>query len=137
MIYRRRYRWTEMSLLLFPAAFMAVALIELQLAQNAATPLTRNILNPLDTLGPAIGLVFALAVTHVLLNIFAPDSDHLAPNRGNAGQHWRHHGDTYRIITGIRRALARRQATRVGDPGSGLLRRNRHPDPRPALGAQL
>jgi hypothetical protein len=29
MIYRRRYRWTEMSLLLFPAAFMAVALIEL------------------------------------------------------------------------------------------------------------
>ncbi|HKW20336.1 MAG TPA: FtsW/RodA/SpoVE family cell cycle protein [Ktedonobacterales bacterium] len=75
MIYRRRYRWTEMSLLLFPAAFMAVALIELQLAQNAATPLTRNILNPLDTLGPAIGLVFALAVTHVLLNIFAPDSD--------------------------------------------------------------
>lgn len=75
MIYRRRYRWTEMSLLLFPAAFMAVALIELQMAQNASTLLTRNILNPLDTLGPAIGLVFALAVTHVLLNIFAPDSD--------------------------------------------------------------
>ncbi len=75
MIYRRHYRWTEMGLLLFPAAFMAVALIELQLAQNASTPLTRNILNPLDTLGPAIGLVMALAVTHVLLNIFAPDSD--------------------------------------------------------------
>lgn len=75
MIYRRRYRWTEMGLLLFPAAFLALALVELQLAQNASTPLTRNILNPLDTLAPAIGLIIALAVTHVLLNIIAPDSD--------------------------------------------------------------
>ena len=29
MIYGRRYRWTEMGLLLFPAAFLVLALLEL------------------------------------------------------------------------------------------------------------
>ena len=75
MIYGRRYRWTEMSLLLFPAAFLVLALLELELTQNASTPLTRNTLPPIDTFTPGIGLIVALAVTHVLLNIFAPDSD--------------------------------------------------------------
>lgn len=75
MIYGRRYRWTEMGLLLFPAAFLVVALLELELAQTASTPLTRNTLPPVDTFIPAIGLIVALAITHVLLNIFAPDSD--------------------------------------------------------------
>jgi cell division protein FtsW (lipid II flippase) len=75
MIYRRRYRWTEMWLLLFPAAFLMLALLELELTQNASTPLTRNTLPPVDVFTPAIGLMVALAVTHVLLNLFAPDSD--------------------------------------------------------------
>ncbi|HET8909049.1 MAG TPA: FtsW/RodA/SpoVE family cell cycle protein [Ktedonobacterales bacterium] len=75
MIYRRRYRWTEMWLLLFPAAFLILALLELELTQNASTPLTRNTLPPVDVFTPAIGLMIALAVTHVLLNLFAPDSD--------------------------------------------------------------
>lgn len=75
MIYGRRYRWTEMGLLIFPALFLVLALFELELTRNASTPLTRNTLPLLDTFTPAIGLIVALAVTHVLLNIFAPDSD--------------------------------------------------------------
>src|SRR5689334_22964452 len=75
MIYGRRYRWTEMGLLLFPAAFLLLALLELELTQNASTPLTRNTLPPVDTFTPAIGLLVALGVTHFLLNVFAPDSD--------------------------------------------------------------
>lgn len=75
MIYGRRYRWTEMGLLLFPALFLVLALLELELTQNASTPLTRNTLPAVDAFTPAIGLIIALAVTHVLLNLFAPDSD--------------------------------------------------------------
>jgi cell division protein FtsW (lipid II flippase) len=75
MIYRRHYRWTEMGLLILPAIFLVVALLELEMAQTAATPLTRNTLPPIDVFTPAIGLIIALAVTHVLLNFFAPDSD--------------------------------------------------------------
>ncbi|HEX6542944.1 MAG TPA: FtsW/RodA/SpoVE family cell cycle protein [Ktedonobacterales bacterium] len=75
MIFRSRYRWTEMGLLLFPAAFLVLALLELELTQGASTALTRNTLPPIDTFTPAIGLIVALAVTHVLLTIFAPDSD--------------------------------------------------------------
>ena len=75
MIYGRRYRWTEMSLLIFPALFLVLALLELELTQNASTPLTRTTLPPVDTFTPAVGLIIALAVTHVLLNIFAPDAD--------------------------------------------------------------
>lgn len=75
MIYRRRYRWTEMGLLILPAIFLVLALLELEMAQTASTPLTRNTLPPIDVFTPAIGLIVALAVTHVLLNIFAPDSD--------------------------------------------------------------
>jgi cell division protein FtsW (lipid II flippase) len=75
MIYRRRYRWTEMGLLIFPALFLTLALLELEIAQTASTPLTQNTLPPIDVFTPAIGLIIALAVTHVLLNVFAPDSD--------------------------------------------------------------
>ncbi len=75
MFYGRRYRWTEMGLLLFPAIFLVLALLELELTHNALTPLTQNTLPPIDTFTPAIGLIIALAVTHVLLNLFAPDSD--------------------------------------------------------------
>lgn len=75
MIYGRRYRWTEFGLLLFPAAFLALALLELELAQTASTPLTRNTLPPIDAFTPAIGLIIALAATHILLNLIAPDSD--------------------------------------------------------------
>lgn len=75
MFNRRHYRWTEMGLLLFPAIFLVLALLELELTQTASTPLTRNTLPPVDVFTPAIGLMVALAVTHILLNIFAPESD--------------------------------------------------------------
>src|SRR5512146_692774 len=75
MIYGRRYRWTEMGLLLFPATFLVLALLELELTLNASTPLTRNTLPAVDPFTPAIALIIALAVTHVLLNLVAPDSD--------------------------------------------------------------
>lgn len=75
MIYGRKYRWTEMWLLLFPAIFLVLALLELEIARNTSTPITRSTLTAVDTFTPAIGLMIALGVTHILLNIFAPDSD--------------------------------------------------------------
>ena len=59
MIYGRRYRWTEMGLLIFPALFLVLALFELELTRNASTPLTQNTLPWLDTFTPAIGLIVA------------------------------------------------------------------------------
>ncbi|WIG60719.1 MAG: Cell division protein FtsW [Ktedonobacterales bacterium] len=71
---RRHYRWTELWLLLLPAAFMLLGLFEL-LIVHSNTTVTSTTLPPLDAFGPAIGLIAALGIAHILLNIVAPDSD--------------------------------------------------------------
>src|SRR5512146_968502 len=105
MIYGRRYRWTEMGLLLFPAVFLVLALLELELTQNASTPLTRHTLPAVDVFTPAIGFIIALAVTHVLLDLFAPDSD-----------------QTLRPIAGTLASIGVIMALRIGSsPGFDVL----------------
>lgn len=73
----RQFRWTEMYLLVLPAAFMLVGLLALIIVNNpaTATALAQKSLPPLSAFGPAIGLIAALVGAHILLNIVAPDAD--------------------------------------------------------------
>lgn len=90
MIDRRRYRWTELWLLLLPSLFMLVGMTTLLTVQSLLGPpcapataapsasaavTAHNLLPPLDALTPAFGLIAALAGAHILLNIIAPDAD--------------------------------------------------------------
>ncbi len=75
---RRNYRWTELGLLILPAIFLLLALLELELANaalNKQLTVSRESLPPLYAFTPALGLIAALAGTHVLLTILAPDAD--------------------------------------------------------------
>ncbi len=72
---RRRYRWTELSLLILPAMFLLVGLLELEIVHAQPGLVTRTSLPPLDAFTPAIGLIAALLGAHVLLNVLAPDAD--------------------------------------------------------------
>ncbi len=74
MFARRYYRWTELSLLVLPAAFMVLGLLDL-LVVNNTLPKTSDRVPLIAAFGPAIGLIVALVVTHLLLNFFAPDAD--------------------------------------------------------------
>jgi cell division protein FtsW (lipid II flippase) len=75
LIERRRYRWTELRLLFLPAFFMLLGLLELQVVQSTESGATTTTLPPLDAYIPAFGLIAALALTHLALNIIAPDAD--------------------------------------------------------------
>jgi cell division protein FtsW (lipid II flippase) len=75
MFDRRRYRWTELWLLLLPTFFLLAGFFELIVVHTLATPVSRNTLPPLDAFTPAFGLIAALAGVHILLCIFAPDAD--------------------------------------------------------------
>ncbi len=72
---RRHYRWTELSLLLLPALFLVVGMTELLTLPNLSKQAPHPTLPPLDALTPAFGLIAALLVAHILLNILAPDAD--------------------------------------------------------------
>lgn len=71
----RQYRWTEMWLLVLPAAFMLVGLLTLLTVNTLATPVQHNTLPPLDAFAPAFGLIAALMGAHALLTVIAPDAD--------------------------------------------------------------
>lgn len=75
MIHRSRYRWTELFLLFLPAAFLLLGTVELLLLKTTPSVVDRNTLPPLAALAPSLGLIAALAGTHVLLCFIAPDSD--------------------------------------------------------------
>lgn len=70
-----KYRWTEMYLLLLPAAFMILGLVQLLLVQGRPQVVTQHTLPTLDALTPAFGLIAALAGAHILLCVLAPDAD--------------------------------------------------------------
>jgi cell division protein FtsW (lipid II flippase) len=70
-----RYRWTELWLLLLPAAFMTISVLELSIVHTQPQIINRQTLPPLEAFGPALGLMAALVVAHLALNIFAPDAD--------------------------------------------------------------
>jgi cell division protein FtsW (lipid II flippase) len=75
MITRKTYRWTEMYLLLLPAGFMILGLVQLLLINSQPQVVTQRTLPTLDALAPALGLIAALAGAHLLLSIVAPDAD--------------------------------------------------------------
>lgn len=76
---RSRYRWTELWLLLLPAAFLLLGVLQLQIVQAVKTTklqvIDQSTLPPLDAYLPTFGLIAALGVAHILLNIYAPDAD--------------------------------------------------------------
>lgn len=75
---RRNYRWTELGLLILPAIFLLLALLELEVANgalNSQLTVSRETLPPLFAFTPALGLIAALAGTHILLTILVPDAD--------------------------------------------------------------
>jgi len=73
----RRYRWTEIRLLMIPFLIMLIGMTQLQLIDNGPAKVTKESLPPLDSLIPAIGLIIALVITHIVLNALAPDADQL------------------------------------------------------------
>jgi cell division protein FtsW (lipid II flippase) len=88
MFDRRRYRWTELWLLLLPALFMLIGLLTLLTVQSSTgnqcgtgvlsatnAGITNSNLPPIDAFTPAFGLIAALAGAHLLLNIIAPEAD--------------------------------------------------------------
>jgi cell division protein FtsW (lipid II flippase) len=74
---RHRYRWRELRLLVFVALFLLLGFFQLQVAAAVQTgkALPTNSLPPLDAFIPAFGLIAALVVAHIALNIIAPDTD--------------------------------------------------------------
>ena len=75
MIRVSRYRWTEMFLLLLPVAFLLLGTVELLLVQSQPSIVNRATLPTLAALAPTLGLIAALAGTHILLCFLAPDAD--------------------------------------------------------------
>ncbi|HEY7834228.1 MAG TPA: FtsW/RodA/SpoVE family cell cycle protein [Ktedonobacterales bacterium] len=75
MIRRSRYRWTELFLLLLPAAFLLLGTTELLVLKTQPAVIDRNNLPTVAALLPALGLIAALAGTHIVLCWIAPDSD--------------------------------------------------------------
>jgi cell division protein FtsW (lipid II flippase) len=75
LITRSKYRWTEMYLLLLPAGFLVLGLVQLLLIRASPQIVSQKTLPPLDALTPALGLIAALAGAHLLLCIIAPDAD--------------------------------------------------------------
>src|SRR5579863_6421010 len=75
MIDRRHYRWTELWLLLLPSSFLVIGLLALEIVHTQPVAINQKTLPTLDVFTPAFGLIAALVMTHILLNIIAPDAD--------------------------------------------------------------
>jgi cell division protein FtsW (lipid II flippase) len=69
----RRFRWNELQLLLLPALFMLTGMFILILVDNGTD--NRVNLPTVDSLVPAIGVIGALLVMHILLTILLPQAD--------------------------------------------------------------
>jgi cell division protein FtsW (lipid II flippase) len=74
----RSYRWKEVSLFILPIMLMLLAMTQLLLARSAVTT-TDDIRNLpiLQGLTPIIGLIVALTVVHIILNIFFRKADQM------------------------------------------------------------
>jgi cell division protein FtsW (lipid II flippase) len=102
----RRYRWTEIRLLLIPFMILLIGMTQLQLIDNGPAKVTKQSLPPLDSLVPAIGLIIALVITHVILQALLADADQLLlPLAG--------------LLTSIGVLMALRLGPDVGDPSLG------------------
>ncbi len=102
MVNLRRYRWSELFLLIMPALFIIVGMLQLTLisAHNSGASvnqITTQNLPTLDTLGPNLLLIVALLATHIALSWLIPDAD-----------------QTLLPIVGMLSALGVLMATRLG-----------------------
>jgi cell division protein FtsW (lipid II flippase) len=68
----RRYRWRELQLLILPAIFMLTGMTVLILVDSNSKKVS---LPTIDSLVPAIGVIGALLVMHILLTILVPQAD--------------------------------------------------------------
>jgi cell division protein FtsW (lipid II flippase) len=75
MINRHRYRWTELYLLLIPAAFLLLGTVDLLILKSKPTIISQKTLPTLDALLPTLGLIAVLAGVHLVLCFIAPDAD--------------------------------------------------------------
>ncbi|GCE47073.1 cell elongation-specific peptidoglycan biosynthesis regulator RodA [Thermosporothrix hazakensis] len=77
----RRYRWTELSLFILPALILLLIMTQLFIANNVIEHIDpRSAYNPkilptVQGLIPALGLIVAFFVMHILLTIFFPKAD--------------------------------------------------------------
>lgn len=76
----RRYRWSELFLLILPSVFIIIGLLQLTLIEGnkngaGVTSISQNNLPALDALGPNLFLIVALLATHVILSWLLPDAD--------------------------------------------------------------
>ncbi len=76
----RRYRWSELFLLIMPSLFILLGMLQLQLiAQNSTgkgpTAININNLPAIDVLAPQLLLIVALLATHVALSWLVPNAD--------------------------------------------------------------
>lgn len=83
---RRHYRWREMGLLIVPFIILVLEMFQLPLSQYYKTslgansqhiPFSTSILPTVSDLIPIFGLVAAIAVVHILLNVFFPRADQM------------------------------------------------------------
>lgn len=98
----RRYRWSELFLLILPAIFILLGMLQLQLIAlnsggNGPAQITRDNLPPLATLGPQLFLIVALVAAHIALSWLVPNADR-----------------TLLAITGMLSAIGVLEATRLG-----------------------
>ena len=74
----RSYRWREITLLILPIALMLLAMTQLLLDKlDPATKVDIQHLPILQGLIPIFGLIAALVVVHIILNIFFPKADQM------------------------------------------------------------
>jgi cell division protein FtsW (lipid II flippase) len=76
----RRYRWSELFLLIMPSAFILLGMWQLQsiAAHNSgkgSSIITLQSLPTIDTLAPQLLLIVALFATHVVFSWLVPDAD--------------------------------------------------------------
>ncbi len=75
----RRYRWSELFLLIMPALFIILASFQLQLiattSNTSTVQFTPNTLPGIDIFGPQFFLILAFLATHVVLSWLLPESD--------------------------------------------------------------
>ncbi|GCE47072.1 cell division protein FtsW (lipid II flippase) [Thermosporothrix hazakensis] len=77
----RRYRWKELGLFIIPSLIIVLITTQLLIANSlknasdASSPLTAQQLPTLEGLIPALGLIGAFAVVHIVLNLFFRKAD--------------------------------------------------------------
>lgn len=103
----RRYRWTELALFILPIIMLLLEMTQLLLTKldKTSTPDLRKF--PIvEGLTPILGLVAALLLTHVILNIFFRKSDQfLLPLLG--------------LLSGLGVLMATRLGPAINDPAQG------------------